>query len=84
MSMLYCRKNVASENPDGKLVVEDVVMTLVPCKSYSHQQAIVLIAPKPGDHIMGYKTVMKNFDIENVSLVLKDMVCLRNLHFLEW
>jgi hypothetical protein len=65
---------VASENPDGMLVVEDAVMTLVPCKSYNHQQAIVLIAPKPSDHITGYKTVMKNFDIENVSLVFEDMV----------
>jgi hypothetical protein len=58
---------VASKNPDGRLVDEDVVMTLIPCKSY--QQAIVLIAPNPSDHIMDYKSVMKNFDIENVSLV---------------
>jgi hypothetical protein len=67
MSMTYIRKEVASENADGTLMVKDAIMKLVPCTVYDKQHVIELIAPAENEHIAGYKNVMKNFDIEIVS-----------------
>jgi hypothetical protein len=65
--MIYIRKEVDSENADGTLMVRDHVMQLVPTTAYDNQHVVQLIVPRQNKHIVDFKTVMKNFDVEVVS-----------------